>query len=64
MHDSGPSLVDLAQSERALRESESVLRSFFDAPGDMRGIVEVVSDADVRHVADNAVTAGLPWAYP
>ena len=43
----------------ALQESESVLRGFFDAPGTMQGIVEVVSEADVRHVADNEVTAGF-----
>ncbi len=38
-------------AEDALRQSESVLRSFFDAPGDMRGVVEVVSKNDVRHIA-------------
>ena len=54
----------LVHGERALPEGESVLRSFFDAPGDMRGIVEVVSDADVRHVADNAVTAGFLGLTP
>jgi PAS domain S-box-containing protein len=52
------------RGERALPEGESVFRSFFDAPGDMRGIVEVVSEADVRHVADNAVTAGFLGLTP
>jgi PAS domain S-box-containing protein len=36
---------------------ESLLRSLFDSPGMMRGIVEVVTDDDVRHISDNVVTA-------
>ena len=52
------------RAETQLRESESTLRSFFDAPGLMRGIVEVVSEVDVRHVADNEVTAGFLGLSP
>ena len=43
-------------SELALRESEATLRAFYDSPGFMRGLVEVVGD-DVKHISDNAVTA-------
>jgi PAS domain S-box-containing protein len=57
-------VTDRREDAEALRESESVLRSFFDAPGDMRGIVEVVTGTDVRHVADNAVTAGFLGLTP
>ncbi|HTY52012.1 MAG TPA: PAS domain S-box protein, partial [Methanomicrobiales archaeon] len=57
-------VTDRREDAEALRESESVLRSFFDAPGDMRGIVEVVAGTDIRHVADNAVTAGFLGLKP
>jgi PAS domain S-box-containing protein len=54
----------VSERTRELRESESALRSFFDAPGDMRGIVELISGNDVRHVADNTVTAGFLGLTP
>ena len=47
------------QALEALQESESVLRSFFDSSGAMRGIVEVIAEDDVRHITDNAVTASF-----
>jgi PAS domain S-box-containing protein len=40
-----------------LETSESLLRNFFNSPGVMRGIVDVISDDDVLHIADNEVTA-------
>jgi len=52
------------RAEEALEQSESLLRSYFDAPGTMQGIVEVVSDDDVRHVRDNAVTAAFAGLTP
>jgi PAS domain S-box-containing protein len=57
-------ITERRRAEQALQESESILRSFFDAPGDMRGIVEVVGDDDVRHIADNAVTAAFIGVAP
>ena len=48
----------------ALRESESVLRSFFDSAGVMRGIVEVIADDDVRHITTNSVTAAFIGLTP
>ena len=57
-------VVERRRADEALQESESALRSFFDAPGDMRGIVEVVGGDDVRHIADNAVTAAFVGLTP
>jgi PAS domain S-box-containing protein len=42
----------------ALRESEAVLRSFFDSPGVMRGIVELI-DGRIVHVSCNAAAAEM-----
>ncbi len=46
------------QALDALRESESVLRSFYDSGVIMMGIVELL-DEDVRHISDNAAAAKL-----
>jgi signal transduction histidine kinase/DNA-binding response OmpR family regulator len=53
--------VDRAAKQEAIRllaERETVLRSFFDSPGAMRGVVEVV-DNDILHIADNAESAAF-----
>jgi PAS domain S-box-containing protein len=57
-------ITERKRAEEALKESESILHSFFDSPGVMRGIVEVVSDDDIRHIADNEVTAGFLGLTP
>ena len=44
------------QAQRALRQSESTLRSFFNSGSMMMGIVELVRD-DILHLADNQKTA-------
>jgi PAS domain S-box-containing protein len=44
------------QAEDALRESEVSLRAFFDNPGFLQGIVEVI-DGDILHIHDNATAA-------
>ena len=46
------------RAEEALRESEAVLRSFYDSPGMMRGIVEMI-DGGVVHVSCNAAAAEM-----
>ena len=46
------------RAEEALRESEAVLRSFFDSPGMMRGFVELI-DGGIVHVSCNAAAAEL-----
>jgi len=51
-------ITETKQTERALRELESVLRSFFDSAGIMRGIVEL-DENDIIHVSDNAVSAAF-----
>jgi PAS domain S-box-containing protein len=52
----GRDLSDRKQTEQALQESESTLRSFFDSAAIMMGIVEVF-EGDILHVSDNAATA-------
>ncbi|HEY8224055.1 MAG TPA: PAS domain S-box protein, partial [Pyrinomonadaceae bacterium] len=51
-------ITETEQTETALRELESVLCSFFDSAGFMRGIVELEQN-DVLHVSDNAVSAAF-----
>jgi PAS domain S-box-containing protein len=56
--------AELKGSEAALRESESLLRSFFDSPGLLRGIVEMDGDS-IRFVSLSTAAAqlyGLPEA--
>jgi PAS domain S-box-containing protein len=50
-------ITERKRGEESLRESESVLRSFFDSSGVMRGIIEVIAEDDVRHITDNKATA-------
>ncbi len=47
--------LDKACQEKLL-DSEAILNSFFNSPGAMRGVIEVEGN-DIRHIADNAVTA-------
>ena len=46
------------RAEESLRESEAVLRSFFDSAGMMRGIQELV-DGRIVHVSCNAAVAAM-----
>ena len=58
----GLDLSKRQRAEQALRESEAVLRSFFDSAGVMRGIVELV-DGRIVHVSCNEAAAemyGMP----
>jgi PAS domain S-box-containing protein len=57
-------VTDRKRIEAALKENESILRSFFDSPGAMRGIVEVVADDDVRHITDNPASASFLCLKP
>ena len=42
-----------------VNESDNLFRAFFDSPGVMRGIVELVDDTTVWHIVDNQVTASV-----
>ncbi len=47
------------KAKDALKESENLIYAFFDSPGVMRGIVEIVDDTTVRHIMDNQVKASF-----
>lgn len=49
-------ITERKQAEKALQESESNLRSFFNSASIMMGIVEIV-DKDMVHISDNAAAA-------
>lgn len=51
-------VTDQYRAEAALRESETLLRNFFEAPGSLRGVVELV-DGDIIHLRDNASAAAF-----
>jgi PAS domain S-box-containing protein len=57
-------ITERKKVEEDLKANEAVLHSFFNAPGVMRGIVEVVSESDVRHIADNTATAAFGGLTP
>ena len=48
-------VTSLKQAEEALREKESVLRSFYDSSVMAMGVVELTED-DTRFVSANALT--------
>src|SRR5512136_3411577 len=48
----------------AFEGSEELMRAFFDHPGAMRGVVEVVDDTTVRHIMDNPATASFMGSTP
>ncbi|MUG93009.1 PAS domain S-box protein [Scytonema sp. UIC 10036] len=48
--------TEYKQAQQALRQSESVLRSFFDSSPMMMGVVELVND-DILHISNNTATA-------
>lgn len=51
-------ITAMKQAEDTLRENEAILSSFFNSPGMLRGIVELV-DGDVLHIRDNAESAAF-----
>ena len=51
-------ITERKQAEKEVRQSEAILRSFFDSPGMMRGMVELV-DGRIIHVSCNEAAAGL-----
>jgi PAS domain S-box-containing protein len=60
----GSSLLASTAAPEVFKESENLMSAFFDSPGIMRGIVEIVNDTTVRHIMDNQVTAGYMGLTP
>lgn len=52
-------ITERKKAEEALGESEQLLHAFFESPGAMRGIVELIDDDTIRYVAANSWTAGI-----
>ena len=53
----GWDMSERKQTEAALRESESTLRSFYDSTTLMLGIVELLDDDDILYISNNASAA-------
>ena len=51
-------ITALKRAVEALRENEALMRSFFDSPGVMRGVVELI-DGKIVHVSCNTVAAKM-----
>ncbi|HSD57525.1 MAG TPA: PAS domain S-box protein, partial [Methanotrichaceae archaeon] len=51
-------ITERKRIEETLRENEALLRSFFDSPGIMRGIVDVV-DGDILYISYNSAVAAF-----
>ena len=47
------------QTEQALQESESTLRSFYDSAPMMMGIIELIDQEDFRHISANDIAAAF-----
>ncbi|MGH7997919.1 MAG: hybrid sensor histidine kinase/response regulator, partial [Brasilonema sp.] len=49
--------AEYQQAQKALQQSESTFRSFFDSAPMMMGIVELLNNDDILHISDNVATA-------
>jgi PAS domain S-box-containing protein len=57
-------ITERKKAEEAMLYDERLLKGFFDSPGLMRGVIEVVNDKDIRHIRDNVVTASYVGLTP
>ena len=64
MHSRSDAAADADAPPWAPVDPHVLLQAFFDSPGAMRGIIEVVADDDVRHLAGNAATAAFLGVAP
>jgi len=60
----GQDITERKHAEDALKESEDLLHAFFESPGVMRGIQEIVDDTTVRHITDNRAKADFLGVSP
>ena len=57
-------VTESKQAEESLKETRFLFQSYFDSPGILRGIIEIVDDAVIRHVIDNQASARLLGLTP
>jgi PAS domain S-box-containing protein len=57
-------LIEYSQGEAKVRESETILQSYFDASDVMRGIVDLIADDEIRFIKVNKATAAFMGLTP
>jgi PAS domain S-box-containing protein len=57
-------ITERKKAEEALLYDEGLLKGFFDSPGLMRGVVEIIKNKDIRHIRDNVVTTSYVGLTP
>jgi PAS domain S-box-containing protein len=60
----GQDITERKKAVDVLLENAGLIKAFFESPGVMRGIVEIVDDRTIRHIEDNQVTAGFIGVAP
>ena len=57
-------ITERKKAEEELLYNEGLLKGFFDSPGLMRGVIEIINNKDIMHIRDNVVTANYVGLTP